>query len=64
MEPYEWFHDDITWCMEECSHTECERHLSNRLTKGGYFSGAMFRNDPICPLYKEEEEKQCGDSST
>ena len=53
----EWIHDDITWCMNECSHTECFRNMANRLTKGGYFSAAMFKGTETCPLTKKEEEK-------
>lgn len=54
MEDYSWIHDDITWCGNECSNTKCDRNLANRLTKGGYYSAAMFKNTPMCPLYKEE----------
>ena len=50
---YEWIHDDITWCADECSHTDCERHISNRLSKQGMFSAAMFKGTPTCPYYKE-----------
>lgn len=52
---YEWFHDDITWCGDECSNTECERNLANRLQKTGLFSAALFKGTEICPLYKVEE---------
>ena len=50
---YEWLHDDITWCGNECSHTECERNIVNRLSHEGLFSMAMFKGTPTCPLYKE-----------
>ena len=53
-ELYKWFHDDITWCGNECSHVECERNLANRLTKGGLFSAAMFKGTETCPLTKEK----------
>jgi hypothetical protein len=53
---YEWIHDDITWCIhDECSNTECERNIINRLTKGGLYSAADFRGTEYCPLNKEEE---------
>lgn len=54
---YEWIHDDITWCGNECSHTDCERHLSNRLTKGGMYSAALFKGTEMCP-YANESEKE------
>ena len=50
----EFVHDDITWCGNECSHTECERNIANRLSKDGLFSAAMFKNTEMCPLTKEE----------
>ena len=49
---YKWIHDDITWCGNECAHTECERNTANRLTKGGLYSAAMFRDTEVCPLNK------------
>ena len=51
---YEWFHDDQTWCGNECSNTACERNITNRLTHGGLMSIAMFRNTDTCPLYRLE----------
>ncbi len=50
---YEWFHDDITWCGNECSNIACERNLCNRLMQGGLYSAAMFKDTEMCPLYKE-----------
>ena len=47
---YEWIHDDITWCGNECSHTECERNLANKLSKTGVFSMSMFKNTEMCPF--------------
>ena len=55
---YEWFHDDITWCGNECSNTECERNLANRLTKGGYYSAALFKGTSMCPLTKKENKDE------
>ena len=26
---YEWYHDDITWCGNDCHYTECERNKEN-----------------------------------
>lgn len=49
---YEWFHDDITWCGDECSYTECERNLANKLSKTGLYSAAMFKGTEMCPLAK------------
>ena len=54
MDNYDWIHDDITWCGNECSYTECERNFANRLTKGGYFSAAMFKGTETCPLSKDK----------
>ena len=49
---YEWIHDDITWCGNECSNTECFRNMANRLSKTGMFSAAMFKGTATCPLTK------------
>ena len=54
----EWIHDDITWCGNECSHTECERNLANRLTKGGMYSAALFKDTEMCPLTKEKKNEK------
>ena len=51
---YKWFHDDITWCGNECSHTECERNMANRLEQGGLMSIAMFKDTETCPLKHKE----------
>ena len=53
---YEWFHDDITWCGNECSYTKCERNLQNRLTKGGLYSAAMFKGTEMCPLEDKKRD--------
>ena len=53
---YEWFHDDITWCGNECSHIECERNMVNRLQKEGLFSMALLKNTEACPLWRKEDE--------
>jgi hypothetical protein len=53
---YEWFHDDITWCGNECHYTECERNLANRLMKDGLYSAAMFKDTEMCPLTKQTKE--------
>ena len=45
-----WFHDDITWCGNECSNTGCERNIVNRLSHDGLFSMALFRGTEVCPL--------------
>ena len=52
---YEWIHDDITWCGNECFHTECERNLANKLSKEGLFSVALFKGTEMCPLHEDEE---------
>lgn len=52
---YEWIHDDITWCGNECFHTECERNLVNKLSKEGLFSVALFKGTEMCPLHEDEE---------
>ena len=60
MNLYEWLHDDITWCGNECSHTECERNLQNRLAKDGLFSMSMFKGTEMCPLEdKKREQDDC-----
>lgn len=51
---YEWFHDDITWCGNECSHTECERNQINMLNKSGLHSYALFKDTETCPLKEKE----------
>ena len=52
----DWIHDDITWCIkDECSHTECERNIQNRLTKGGFYSAADFSGTDMCPLNKGDD---------
>ena len=51
---YEWIHDDITWCGNECSNTSCERNMVNRLSHEGFFSMALFKGTEVCPLSKEE----------
>lgn len=53
----EWIHDDITWCGNECSYEKCERNLVNRLTKGGMYSAAMFKDTDMCPLKEKKEWK-------
>ena len=53
---YEWIHDDITWCGNNCSHTECERNQANILDKTAWHSYAMFRGTATCPLKEEKEE--------
>lgn len=53
----EFVHDDITWCGNECYYTECERNLANRLTKGGYYSAAWFKDTDMCPLTKKDGEQ-------
>ena len=58
-ELYKWFHDDITWCInDECNHIECERNIFNRLTKGGYYSAANFKDTEYCPLNKENDNEK------
>lgn len=57
---YEWIYDDITWCGNECSHTECERNLFNRLTKGGLYSAALFKDTEMCPLSPNYWRKNSG----
>lgn len=56
-----WIHDDITWCGNECEHTECMRNLANKLTTG-YFSMSYFRNTDMCPLSDKQENSN--DKST
>ena len=53
-----WIYDDITWCGNECSYTKCERNLSNRISKTGMYSAAMFKDTDMCPLRSEERERK------
>ena len=53
-ELYAWFHDDITWCGNECSYTKCERNIANRITQGGLYSAALFKDTEMCPLTKQQ----------
>ena len=55
---YNWIHDDITWCGDECYNIDCERNLSNKLNKDGLFSMALFKNTPTCPLFKPKAPKK------
>lgn len=57
MNLFEWIHDDITWCANECSHTECERNLANRLMKDGLYSAAFFKDTEMCPLEDKKREQ-------
>ena len=52
-----WFHDDITWCGNECNYTECERNQANMWQKEGFFSCAMFKDTELCAL-KEKDDDQ------
>lgn len=54
---YEWFHDDITWCANECSYTKCERNIVNRLEKGGLYSAAFFKETEMCPLEDKKRDE-------
>ena len=55
---YEWFHDDITWCGNECSYTECERNQTNMLDKTGLHSYALFKDTESCPLSNKRAKDQ------
>jgi len=52
---YEWFHDDITWCGNECYYTECERNMANRLSQEGPFSLSLFKGTETCPLTEKSK---------
>lgn len=54
---YEWMHDDICWCGSECDNTECERHLSNRISKTGIYTMAELKNTNYCPLKEKDNGK-------
>ena len=54
----DWLHDDITWCGNECSYTECERNIVNRLSHDGLFSMSMFKDTETCPLYKKDKKDE------
>lgn len=53
---YAFIHDDITWCGNECSYTECERNQVHRLSQNGYFTAALFKDTEACPLHQKNEE--------
>jgi hypothetical protein len=54
---YEWYHDDITWCGNDCHYTECERNKENMLHKEGIHSYALFKDTEMCPLKEKKNEK-------
>ena len=62
-ELYQWMHDDITWCGNECSFTKCERNIANKLSKEGLFSMSMFKDTLTCPLYKEKHNEKTNNAS-
>ena len=51
-----WVHDDITWCTEECSNTDCERNTVNRLSEDNIYAAALFKGTDICPLTRESDK--------
>ena len=56
---FNWVHDDITWCGNECSNTKCYRNLVNRYSHDGMYSAAMFKGTEMCPLtWEDEDEKE------
>lgn len=55
---YEWIHDDITWCGNDCYYTECERNSANRLSHEGLLSIALFRDTEMCPLNRSTDENE------
>ena len=57
-ELYTWIHDDITWCGNECSHTECERNIVNKISKTDMYSVSMFKGTETCPLTKENKNER------
>ena len=59
---YEWFHDDITWCGNECSNTSCERNTVHMLNHEGLHSYAMFKGTEACPLTEEENAGRTEDA--
>jgi len=55
---YEWIHDDITWCGNECSYTKCERNLANKYIKTGIYTVSMFKGTEMCPLKEKEKDER------
>lgn len=39
----------------ECS--DCKRNIANRLTKGGLYSAALFKDTDMCPHKGENDER-------
>ena len=59
---YEWMHDDITWCGNECFYAKCERNMANKLCKTGIYSVSMFKDTEMCPLHNEEQTSENHDN--
>ena len=55
-----WIHDDITWCGNECSHTECERNAANRWSNDPIYTASFFKGTDMCPLKGKEDETDMG----
>lgn len=51
---YSMFHDDITWCMNDCPVRECRRNMANMIDRSGMHSYANFKWTDECPVYKME----------
>ena len=53
----DWFHDDITWCMDgDCPIVGCMRNQKNMANPVGVHSFAMFRETDECPIYRMEQQ--------
>ena len=45
--------DDICWCgnSDECTFTDCFRHMNNRKIKEGIFTMGLLKGTTSCPLF-------------
>ena len=52
---------DITFCLDGCKNTKCERHKSNlRNARGkGFYSVAYCKGTKYCPLGELKNENTC-----
>lgn len=52
-----YFNDDICWCgnSENCTHTECFRHLENKPDEERIFTMSYLKWTEYCPVYNEKE---------
>lgn len=52
------FSQDITFCMNKCDKTDCNRNQFNIIEPNIPHSFSHFRNTPICPYFKSAKEDE------